>query len=185
MEKELKNIIKGCVAGKRKSQDSLYRLFAKKMFGVSLIYTKDYSAAEDVVQEGFIKIFKNIKQYRFKGSFEGWVRRIIVNTALEKFRKASHLFASGNFDDYAETLSYDDVISQISAKELMNIIQELTPQYRVVFSLFAIEGYSHKEIAEELNISQGTSKSNLSRARKILQEKVIDYYDIGRSQFIV
>ncbi len=174
--KELDKIIKGCVSGKRKDQEKLYKLFSRKLFAVSLIYTKDYSAAEDILQEGFIKIFTNIKQYKNKGSFEGWMRRIIVNTALEKFRKQSHLFTVSEIEEINEEFSYQDIVSEISAKDLIKLIQELTPQYRVVFSLYAIEGYSHKEIAKKLKISPGTSKSNLSRARKILQEKVKEQF---------
>lgn len=173
---ELKEIVKGCKAGKRKAQKQLYEMFARKMFGVSLLYTKDYTAAEDIVQEGFVKVFTNIKQFSFKGSFEGWIRRIMVNTALEKYRRQNHLYPVEDVAPYMDEVGYDDTISQISANDLMEIIQELSPQYRVVFSLYAIEGYSHKEIAKKLSISEGTSKSNLSRARKILQDKVLEHF---------
>ncbi len=169
---QLSEIIKGCVAGKRKYQEILYKQFSKKMFGVCLYYTKDYTEAEDVVQEGFMKIFKYVGQFSNKGSFEGWMRKIMVNTALEKFRKQHNMFAVSSIEPYCEDLSFDDISDQISAQELMQMIQELSPKYKVVFSLYAIEGYSHAEISELLGISEGTSKSNLSRARKILQEKV-------------
>lgn len=165
-------IIKGCIDGKRKSQEQLYKLYSKKMFGLCLYYTKDYTAAEDIVQEGFVKIFKNIKQFKNKGSFEGWIRKIIINTALEKYRKQHHLYAVNDIENYAEDYSYDAIMDYISAKDLIRIIKELSPQYKMVFSLYAIEGYSHKEISEKLGISIGTSKSNLSRARVLLQKKI-------------
>lgn len=178
-------IIKGCVAGKPAAQEKLYKLFSKKMFGLCMMYTKDISAAEDVLQEGFIKVFGKIKQYKHKGSFEGWIRRIMINTALEKFRKQNWLFPVNEVEDYmGDQESYHDIASEVSARDLMKLIHELTPQYRVVFVLYAIEGYSHKEISQQLGISEGTSKSNLSRARKILQEKVEENYFLGEKQNI-
>lgn len=141
------------------------------------MYAPDMDTAQDILQDGFIKIFRNMHKFEFKGSFEGWMRRIIVNTALERFRKQHFLYPVSEITDYAEDVSYEDVLQQLSAEDLMNIIKELTPKYRMVFNLYAIEGYSHKEIGEMLNISEGTSKSNLSRARKILQEKIAVLYD--------
>lgn len=178
----LQKIVKGCISGKRKYQEALFKMFSRKMYGVSLIYTKDYAEAEDIVQEGFMKVFKSIKNFRGEGSIEGWIRRIIVNTALEKYRKQHHIHSLTPVEEYHEDLSYTEVIEQVSAHELMAIIKELSPQYRLVFSLYAIEGYSHKEIAEKLKISEGTSKSNLARARKILQEKVKSIYSLERKQ---
>jgi len=169
---ELDEIIKGCKAGKRAAQGKLYKLLSKKMFGVCLIYTKDYTAAEDVLQEGFVKVFSHIAQYQNTGSFEGWVRKIMVNTALERFRRQKLLYSDKEVEEYANDFSYDDIVSNISARDLLDIVQELTPQYRMVFSLYALEGYTHKEIADQLGISEGASKSNLSRARVILQHKV-------------
>ncbi len=176
---DLQEIIEGCKAGKRKSQGQLFKKLSKKMYGVCLIYTKDRSAAEDVLQDGFVKVFKYIKQFEGKGSFEGWVRRIMVNTALERYRKQRLLYVSDDVENYSENVYYDDIISEISAQDLLAIVQELSPQYKVVFSLYAIEGYSHKEISAQLGISEGASKSNLSRARKVLQAKVEKYYHIN------
>lgn len=173
---ELNDIIKGCKSGKRAAQAKLYKLLSKKMFGVCLIYTKDYTAAEDVMQEGFVKVFTHIKQYKHTGSFEGWVRKIMVNTALERFRKQRLLYADKEVEQYANDFAYDDIVSNISANDLLDIVQELSPQYKMVFSLYAIEGYAHKEIAEKLGISEGASKSNLSRARVILQNKVEKHF---------
>ena len=173
---QLKKIVKDCKAGKRDAQAKLFKLFSEKMFGVCLYYCKDYTAAEDILQDGFIKVFKSIKQFESKGSFEGWIRRIMVNTALERYRKQHMLYAVNEIEYYTESLSYDDIIDSISAKDLLGFIQDLSPKYRMVFSLYAIEGYSHQEIGKKLGISEGTSKSNLSRARKILQNKVKENY---------
>jgi len=179
---EIGEILKGCVAGKHKAQEQLYRLYSRKMFGVCLYYTKDHSSAEDILQDGFIKVFENIKQFQNKGSLEGWIRRIMVNTALERFRKQHPMYVNAVPEDFTEDFSYNDVLDNISSNDLLKIIQELSSQYRIVFNLFAIEGYSHQEIATMLNISEGTSKSNLSRARKILQEKVEQQFHFSEKQ---
>ncbi len=179
-EQELENLIKACKKNRPDAQRKLYDKLSGKMFGVCLQYAKDYTEAEDILQDGFIKMFTKIDQYDFKGSFEGWVRRIMVNCALERFRKHNLLYPVSDIHDYDYKFSYDDVMGEISSKELLNMIQELTPQYKVVFNLYAIEGYSHQEISEMLNISVGTSKSNLSRARVILQEKVKELYSEKR-----
>ncbi len=173
---ELQTIIKNCKNGKREAQAKLFQMFAKKMFAVALVYAKDRTAAEDIIQDAFIKIFEKISQFNNEGSFEGWIRRIVVNTSLERYRKENRLYSIDDYKPYEQELSYDDLISNISAGELMQIISSISPQYKVVFSLYAIEGYSHKEIAEQLAISEGTSKSNLARARKVLQDKVNELY---------
>ena len=176
MDNELDDIIKGCKSGKLRSQEQLFKLFSKKLFGVCMLYTKDRSSAEDILQDSFVKIFQHIKQYEGRGVFEGWLRRIVVNTALERFRREVHLYPVAEVREVREEFSYDDIVSQISSQELMALIQELSPQYKMVFCLYGIEGYSHKEIAEKLGINEGTSKSNLSRARDILQAKVEVHY---------
>lgn len=180
MTETLQDIIKGCKRRKRSAQAALFRKYSKKMFGISIIYTKDQTQAEDVVQEGFLKIFENIKQYSGKGSFEGWMRRIMINTALEHFRKEKYMFPVSEPLAYSNDVSYDDIISSISAGDLLQLIHELSPQYRMVFNLFAIEGYSHQEIAEKLDVSVSSSKSNLSRARKILQQRIEEQYATKR-----
>jgi len=151
------------------------------MYGVCLRYSKDSAEAEDNLQDGFIRVFLKIDQFRFKGSFEGWMRRIMVNTALEKFRKNNHLFAVEDMVVYENVQVAEETISSISADDLLKIIQELPPRYRMVFNLYAIEGYSHQEIAKLMNINEGTSKSNLSRARTILQKKVIDEFGLEKN----
>lgn len=154
------------------------------MYGICLQYTKNSTEAEDVMQDGFIKIFQKIKQFREEGSLEGWMRRVIVNTALEKFRKQKLLFPVSDIFETAGNLNYDNLISDISSRDLLAIIQELPPRYRLVFNLYAIEGYKHKEIAEKLGIETGTSKSNLARARSILQKKVKILYSVKQKNRI-
>ena len=179
----INNIVKGCQAGKTSDQEKLYRLFAGKMFGVCFHYSKDQTEAEDTLQEGFYKVYKNIKTFKNQGSFEGWIRRIMINTALEKYRKQKYLYPVNDIIESFDELSYDDIIADISAKDLLKLIHELSPKYRMVFSLYAIDGYSHKEISDMLGITIGTSKSNLSRARIILQKRVKVLFAPVKSQF--
>jgi len=176
------DIIKGCAAGKTDAQEALYKKYSGKLFGISLRYTKDYSAAEDVLHEGFIKIFNNISSYKGTGSFEGWMRRIVINTALERFRKNFQMYSISEVNEQEDSLKYNHILTDIAAKDLLNLIQELPAAYKMVFNLYAIDGYTHKEIGEILNISEGTSKSNLSRARKLLQDKIQDRFTIQEEE---
>lgn len=170
-------IIKGCKKNSPKAQKELYDIFSPRLFAVCLRYANNYTDAQDVLQEGFLKIFEKIQQYSNKGAFEGWMRRIMVNTALEKYRSQLRSIPTEEYMlHYYDSNAYNNINQGVTEKELLSLIQELTPKYRVVFNLYAIEGYSHKEISEMLNISEGTSKSNLSRARSILQGKVNVYY---------
>lgn len=171
-----KDIIKGCVEGKTEAQGELFKIYSKMLFGVCIRYTKDPSAAEDVLHEGFIKIFINIASYKNKGSFEGWMRRIMVNSALERYRKNFQMYPVSEVAELELKMNTNLIVSELSAQELLVLIKDLPPAYKIVFNLYAIEGYSHKEISEILNISIGTSKSNLSRARKILQNKVRQHF---------
>lgn len=173
---QLDEIIKGCVAGKPEAQETLYKKYSGKLFGICLRYTKDYSAAEDVLQEGFIKIFTNISSYKGTGAFEGWMRRVVINTALERFRKQFQMYPITEINESEISLKHEDILENINAKDLLGLVRELPPAYKMVFNLYAIDGYSHKEIAVKLNISVGTSKSNLSRARKLLQNKVEEHF---------
>ncbi len=173
---DLNYIIEGCLSGKRKAQQELYNLFSEQMFGVCQYYSKDYTEAEDTLHEGFMKVFQNMKQFGNKGSLAGWIRRIMINTALEKYRKQHQLYALNDNIDFVDDIDFSEVIDDISVQDLIRLIRELSPKYRVVFNLYAIEGYSHREIGEMLGISEGTSKSNLSRARYILQNKVKKYF---------
>ena len=178
---QLEEIIYQCKNGNGKAQTELYRLFSPKMYGVCLRYAKDSADAEDILQEGFIRVFTKIGQFESKGSFEGWMRRIMVNTALEKFRKNDRLYPVEELSTFETIEMVEETVSSITADELMQMIQELPPRYRLVFNLYAIEGYSHQEIGEMMGITEGTSKSNLSRARLILQKRVADNFGIERT----
>ncbi|HEY3389515.1 MAG TPA: RNA polymerase sigma factor, partial [Prolixibacteraceae bacterium] len=177
----LEETIQRCASGDRKAQTTLYNFFAPKMYGVCLRYSKDTTEAEDNLQDGFIRVFTKINQFGFKGSFEGWMRRIMVNTSLEKFRKSNHLYPVEDMMIFESIQYSEETLSGISADDLMKIIQQLPPRYRMVFNLYAIEGYSHQEIAKLMKITEGTSKSNLSRARMILQKKVIDDFGLEKN----
>lgn len=181
--KHLEDIIEGCKKGKRRSQEMLYQHYSGKMYAVCLYYAGNKTEAEDFLHNGFIKVFQNIKQYKAKGVFDAWMRKIFMHTALEKYREKKQLYISHDKEDVQMLESdQEDALSKISAADLINLIQELSPAYRLVFNLFAIEGYSHKEISEMLSISEGTSKSNLSRARAILQNQVNTRFELSRSK---
>ena len=176
MNQDVKYIIKGCQRKKPEAQRQLYELYSDVMYGICLRYSNSTEDAQDILQDGFLKIFDKVNQFEDKGSFEGWMKRIMINTALEKYRSQYKIINIQDSVSYYEKEGVEDVSDLITADELIALIQDLSPKYRMVFNLYAIEGYSHKEISELLNISEGTSKSNLSRARLILQEKVKTYY---------
>lgn len=171
---DLNQLIANCKAGKSSAQSELYRLFAPKLFGVSLRYSRDQTEAEDTLHEAFVNIFNKIEQYSGKGSFEGWMKRIVVNLALEKYRTRYRLQTVEDITIYDSKSEYDEIYDAINVTQLMELINELPPRYKMVFNMYAIDGYSHKEIAEEMGINEGTSKSNLARGRKILQDKIIE-----------
>jgi RNA polymerase sigma factor (sigma-70 family) len=175
----LEEIIRGCKAGKIKDQARLFNLYSDELFGVCLYYSRDQTEAEDLMHEGFLKIFQHIHTYRYEGSFEGWMRRIMINTSLERFRKERHLYPLHEVENTMKDVMEEDIISQITTQDLLKLIQALSPRYRMVFNLYAVEGYSHKEISEMLGISEGTSKSNLARARAILQRNVRRFFFAG------
>ncbi|MXN91365.1 sigma-70 family RNA polymerase sigma factor [Flavobacterium sp. Sd200] len=166
----LEQLIKECQQNSIKAQEQLYRLLAPKLFAVCLKYSRNRADAEDNMQDGFLLIFNKIGQYRFQGSFEGWAKRVMVNNVLQKYR------TQGIFEIVSENLPEEADVEidadEVSMDFLMQIIQELPDRYRMVFNLYVIDGYSHKEIAEMLSITDGTSKSNLARARMILKEKI-------------
>lgn len=173
-------IIEGCIKGKRKAHNMLYKKFAPMMLGICIRYAKDRAEAEDVLQDGFIKVFSNINRFRMEGSFEGWIKRIMVNTSIDHFHKQQakdslssfediDLISEPGYNDHRDT-KYDDI--DLSHDTLLRIIRNLPAGYRMVFNLFAIEHYSHKEIAEALGISISTSKTQLSKARKNIQKKI-------------
>lgn len=156
-------------------------MLAPKMFGVCLRYSKDVTEAEDNLQEGFVKVFTYLKNFRHEGSLEGWVRKIMVNVSLEKFRKQQIMYPVDDMKAFEGRHFHEDIIEKISADELVALIRELPPRYRMVFNLYVMEGMNHKEIGEAMQITEGTSKSNLARAREILKQKVIGLY--GENDF--
>lgn len=171
----LEDLLEGCKAGNRKSQEMLYKACSGKMLGVCMRYAKDHFEAEDMMQTGFIKIFKKINDFRGDGSFEGWMRRIMVHTSIEFYRKNLRSLNVVDIDEsHEQTASTAFDMSSINVKDLMRLIQNLSNGYRLVFNMYAIEGYSHKEIAEQLGITEGASKSQLSRARAILREQILN-----------
>jgi len=170
---QIEQLIEGCINGHRKSQNHLYAILMPKMFGVCFRYSKNREEAEEILQEGFIRVFEYMHQYNFAGSFEGWVRKIMVNCALQKYRSKKQMHAVINIDDTAvEPASNEEILSKLGTKELLEMVQKLSPAYRMVFNLYVFEGMKHREIAEHLGISEGTSKSNLSDARSFLQKAV-------------
>ena len=174
------DLITGCIEGNRRMQEILYSRFSAKMYGVCLRYASNAAEAEDILQEGFIKIFKKIDTFRSEGSFEGWVRRIFVNTAIEHFRRRKYLMPVTEKEENTIEGKYTSVLDELAEQDILNLVQELSPGYRTVFNLYVVEGYTHKEIGDILGISEGTSKSQLSRAKVILQDMVRTYIDKHR-----
>jgi RNA polymerase sigma factor (sigma-70 family) len=167
-----KDLIKKCIKGNREAQEVLYRTYAPVLYGICLKYSRNRKEAEDNLHDSFMIIYEKIHQYRFKGSFEGWLKRITVNTVLQKYRKKEPLTLLSEVPDlYQEVGAAEE--TEISLGLLLKYIQELPPKYRITFNMYVLDGYSHKEISEALGTSTGTSKSNLSRARAILQEKIL------------
>ena len=174
------DLIRGCMEGNRRMQEELYRRFSPRMYAVCLRYAGNAEEAEDILQEGFIKVFKKLDSFRSEGSFEGWVRRIFVNTAIEHFRRKRYLMPVTEKEENTIEGKYTSVLDELGAKDIMALIQDLSPGYRTVFNMYVVEGYTHKEIADMLGISEGTSKSQLSRAKVILQDMVRTFIDKQR-----
>lgn len=175
MDENLEILIRQCQKNKTNAQAEIYKLYSAQLFSVCLRYTDNYDDAQDIFQDGFIMIFHKINQFRFEGSFEGWLRRIMVNSCIEKHRGKNHLYvineeitADENSEDEEEELETEDY----SYDELLAFVRSLPDRYNQVFNLYVIEGYSHQQISEMLQISIGTSKSNLSRAREKLKELI-------------
>ena len=167
-------LVKRCRAGERKAQEMLYKQFASKMLGVCCRYATDRMEAEDMMQNGFIRVFQKIGDFRGEGSFEGWMRRIMVHSSIEYYRKHHKMMQLVELDEAgAESSTNPLATAKLAANDLLLLIQQLSPGYRIVFNLYAIEGYSHREIATIVGITEGASKSQLSRARSILREQVI------------
>ena len=167
------NLLEGCKRNDRKAQELLYQSLASKMLGVCVRYAKDSFEAEDILQSGFIKVFQKISEFRGEGSFEGWIRRIMVNTAIEVYRKNQRSLNVVDIDQVFDEPQTMFDMTGLETKDLLKVIKQLPGGYRLVFNMYVIEGYSHKEIGEQLNISEGASKSQLSRARALLREKIL------------
>ncbi|PWH83838.1 RNA polymerase subunit sigma-70 [Algibacter marinivivus] len=176
----LKQLIENCKIDDTKAQSELYKLFSSKLFATCLKYSRNYAEAEDNLQDAFLTIFKKIEQYKNKGSFEGWLKRITVNTVLQRYRNEK-VFDIIN-EDTIEDVELEVDEDTVSIDYLLKIIQELPDRYRLVFNLYVLDGYSHKNIAEMLDINIGTSKSNLARARQILKKTIEQYKTNQRSQ---
>ncbi len=176
-------LVKACISGDAIAQKKFYDLFAKKMMGVCLRYSSNADEAQDVLQDGFIKVFNKLPDFVNKGSLEGWVRRIMVNTALDQYRKNKKFQQDVEIDSVSYKLENNDfIVERINAQDLLKIIQSIPEGYRVVFNLFAIEGYSHKEIAEQLGVTESTSKSQFSRAKKMLRKRLVESNIVEESE---
>ena len=179
----LDRLIKNCIKQDAEAQSQLYKQYASKLFSLCLKYSKNYVEAEDNLHDAFITVFSKIGQYNNKGSFEGWLKRIAINTSLQRYREdvgVYDIINEGNIKDVS--VDYND--DEVSIDFLLKIIQELPDRYRLVFNLYVLDGYSHVEISELINISTGTSKSNLARARMILKEKIEAYNAKSNSHYI-
>ena len=178
---QIKQLIQNCIEGDRNAQSKMYELFAPKMFAICMRYSKNWEEAEDILQEGFVQVFRSLHNFKFAGSFEGWVRKIMVYSAVANYRAKSKMHVVINIESLAdiEVMNNEDVISQLGKKELLKMVQALPPMYRMVFNLYVFEGLKHREIAKELGVSEGTSKSNFFDAKVILQKAVADSIKIS------
>lgn len=172
----LEQLIHDCRNGNRKAQEQVYRLLSAQLFAICLKYSRNYEEAQDNLQEGFLLVFEKIEHYNFKGSFEGWAKRVVINYILQQYRgKGVFEIVKDNIPDVEVEIEDENVPMDF----LIKIIQELPDRYRLVFNLYVIDGHSHKEIAEMMEINEGTSKSNLARAKAILKDKVNEYLKSG------
>ncbi|MGB5172693.1 RNA polymerase sigma factor [Eudoraea sp.] len=166
----LEELIHNCKKGNRKAQERLYREYAHVLYGVCLKYSKNKVEAEDNLHDSFMTIYEKIGQYKFKGSFEGWMKRITVNTVLQKYRKEDYMKVVT--ENEAEESEIESEYFSIDLSTLLKYVQELPNKYRITFNMYVLDGFSHKEISQKLGTSTGTSKSNLARARAILKERI-------------
>lgn len=166
------DLIQGSIDGNRRMQELLYKTYSPKMYGVCLRYSGNADDAQDILQEGFVKVFRNLSRFRKEGSFEGWIRRIFVNTAIEHYRRKVNMYPVTETQENTVEDKDWSALDRLAMKDLLEMIQELSPGYRTVFNLYVVEGYTHKDIADMLGISEGTSKSQLARAKAILQNVI-------------
>jgi len=182
---QTKELIQNCINGDRYSQNKLYEQYAPKMFAVCMRYSKNREEAEDILQDGFVQVFKSLHNFKFAGSFEGWIRKTMVYTAVANYRAKSKMHVVMNIAEMENIaiINNEDIIAKLGKKELLNMVQSLPPMYRMVFNLYVFEGLKHREIAKELGISEGTSKSNLFDAKVILQRAVVNSLKIANQNF--
>jgi RNA polymerase sigma factor (sigma-70 family) len=170
-------LITECIDGKQRAQRLLFDKFAPKMLGVCMRYAANKEQAEDVLQDSFIKVFAKLKDFKREGSLEGWIRRIVVNTSLDAIRKEVKHTTNVSVDDVGfKLVSNANIVEKLNALDLLDMVQKLPTGYKAVFNLYAIEGYSHADIADVLGISENTSKSQYSRAKQMLREKLSNIY---------
>lgn len=175
VEQEIDLLLEGCLANNRKAQESLYRQFYGFAMSIALRYSRDEHDAADIMSHAFVKIFKSIKTFdAAKGSLHAWIKRIVVNEGLDHIKARSRFSKDVELETVAEPPINNSVLEEMGAEEIMNIIKRLPPATHAVFVLYAVEGYNHREIAEKLRISEGTSKWHLSEARKILQKQILE-----------
>ncbi|MBX2877320.1 MAG: sigma-70 family RNA polymerase sigma factor [Saprospiraceae bacterium] len=174
-----RELIEGCMREDRKCQQEVFRRYASKMMGVCLRYARHQMEAEDLLQDAFIKVYNNISKFEHKGSFEGWIRRIVVNTALKNYSKKSFTYEQIGVEEQPENSAPPEVYAHLHEEELLKLVAALPDGYRVVFNLYAIEGYSHKEISEMLGCQESTSRSQLVKARKLLQAQILKLQKIA------
>ncbi len=165
-------LIKQCIKGKARYQRKLYDKYSPKVYAVCYRYAKNGDDAQDILQETFIRVFNSLKSFKGDGSFEGWIRRIAVNCSIRHYEKAIKKIDRTTIDPDMDFGNSEDILSSINADEIINLINQLPDGFRVVFNMYAIEGYSHKEIGEALGITDSSSRSQLTRARKLLMEQV-------------
>ena len=183
-DKQLQQLIKGCLERDRKAQQAVYKLLYGKMKVVCMRYTRDTDQALDILQEGFIKVFQNMERYSGSGSFEGWVRRIMVNLSIDRFRKQKNDFlllnGSMNIEDYEDVVEDETDVESVdydfTPEQILEAMQQLSPAYKTVFNLYVFENYTHQDIAEALSISIGTSKSNFAKAKRNMKKILLKYY---------
>jgi len=179
LDKVDKKLVSGCIKGKKRSQEKLYKLFYSYALSVCLAYSKDRNKASEILNEGFFKVFTKIKSYDNKNSFKTWLRRIMVNTAIDYYR-SNQKYAFNTSVEKAEFEIYDfDVVDQLTVDEILSMLRRLPDHHRIAFNLYEIEGYSHNEISEMLNIPVGTCRSNLARAKQSLRKMVMENYSIS------
>lgn len=181
---KIRLLVKGCINGDRSCQQKFYQTFYGRMLAVSMRYAENREEAKDILHDGFIKVFANLKEFEFKGSIEGWVKRIVTNTAIDTVRKKKNFLVeldeNRNYDtitdDYQENMEFEQ-LTKMKVETIMQLIQKLSPMYRTVFNMYVFDELTHKEISEQLNINIGTSKSNFAKARKNLLKLFKDYTD--------